>query len=114
MIGAAPAEANDETWGLGIQDGHRRSSATRPNRLDARAGPARLPPEGAQRFSSTPEAFQYRKPSPLAARSRRVKRVLAGTIPAAKSGEHEQQVLLVRNPGGHPGDPALPAEGKWR
>ena len=116
MIGAAPAEANDETWGLGIQDGQSALVRYTPE-TGWTPGPGLLDSSGKALSGfqlDQPEAFQYPNPSPLAGQiTPRGSGVLAGTIPAAKSGEHEQQVLLVRNPGGaFQETQPLPAEGE--
>jgi len=113
MIGSSPAEATDETWGLGREDGApalvRYTPETgwslAPGLLDAGGQPLtgfRL---------DQPEAAKYNSPSPLAAQmTANGSGVLAG---ATTSEGSEQQVLLVRNPGGAFQETApLPPEGE--
>jgi hypothetical protein len=103
MVGASPDEANDETWGLGVEGGQSALVRYTPE-TGWTPGPGLLDSSGKSLNGfqlDQPEAFQYPNPSPLAGQmTPHGSGVLAGTIPAAKSGEQEQQVLLVRSPGG--------------
>jgi hypothetical protein len=113
MFGASPAEAPNETWGLGIENG-----ASVLGRYTTETGwslaPALLSAGGQQLTDfklDHPEAARYNSPSPLAGQMTAAgSGVLAG---ATGSGSNEQQVLLVRNPGGSFQETApLPTEGE--
>jgi hypothetical protein len=109
MIGASPKEANDETWGLGLS----RAGTSVLVRYTPAAGwsfgPGLLNSSG-QPLSGFkldhPEAFKFNSPSPLAGEmTEDGSGVLAGEVPATKSGEASSEetttaVLLVRDPGG--------------
>jgi hypothetical protein len=113
MLGSSPAEANEETWGLGVEDGAsvlvRYTPETGwslgPKLLDSGGQPL----EGFK--LDQPEAARYNSPSPLAGQmTADGGGVLAG---ATGSGDSEQQMLLVRDPGGaFQQTAALPASGE--
>ncbi|MGA2321019.1 MAG: hypothetical protein ABSG95_09820 [Solirubrobacteraceae bacterium] len=103
MIGAAPREAPDETWGVGQVRASAGGSSTALVRYTAESGwslgPA-LQDESGQPLTGfnldQPQGLSG--PSPLAGQiSPDGAGVLAGTVPA---GEKTRQVLLARDPGG--------------
>jgi hypothetical protein len=99
MLGASPAEANDETWGLGVQDGSSTLVRYTPE-TGWTLGPT-LQSSAGQPLSGfkldQPEGGIYSYPSPLAGQiTPDGGGALLGTVPAVAS---TNQVLLVRNPG---------------
>jgi hypothetical protein len=113
MFGASPAEARDETWGIGTQNGASVLVRYTPE-TGWSLGPGLLDSSG-QPLSGFkldhPEAISYPDPSPLAGEmTDDGSGVLAGAV---GEGADEQQMLLVRNPGGSFTETAaLPAEGE--
>jgi hypothetical protein len=105
MIGSAPKEAADETWGLGLNRAGESVLVRYTPETGWTLGPALLD-AGGQPLSGfkldQPEAFRFGSPSPLAgAMTEDGSGVLAGEVPAAAPSETKTTpVLLVRNPGG--------------
>jgi hypothetical protein len=113
MLGASPAEANDETWGLGFEDGASALVRYTPE-TGWTLGPKLLDAEGKPLSGfklDQPEAGKYNSPSPLAGQiTAHGSGVIAG---ATGSGSSEQQMVLVRNPGGaFQATAPLPSEGE--
>jgi hypothetical protein len=115
MLGSAPAEAPEETWGLGKENGSSALVRYTPETgwtLD-REG---LLDSGGQPLSGFeldhPEGFLYPQPSPLAGEiTSNGSGVLAGCTECKTSSP--QQMLLVRDPGGAFRETApLPSEGE--
>jgi hypothetical protein len=116
MIGSSPAEAPDETWGMG-QYGSASVLVRYQPSTGWSLGPGLLNSAG-QPLSgfelARTESFRYRNPSPSSGRMNPDgSGVLVGTIPAGKGGAGErEQVVLVRNPGGSFQETApVPTEG---
>ncbi|MCW3018740.1 MAG: hypothetical protein JWN10_1048, partial [Solirubrobacterales bacterium] len=105
MIGSAPKEATDETWGLGLNRAGESVLVRYTPETGWTLGPALLDSSG-QPLSGfkldQPEAFRFNSPSPLAGTmTENGSSALAGEVPAAKPSETKTTpVLLVRDPGG--------------
>jgi hypothetical protein len=103
MIGSTPAEAPQETWGIGQSAG-----ATVLVRYTAQSGWSLGPPlldSSGQPLSgfqlAQPEGGRFRNPSPLAAEmTPDGSGALLGNVPNGKVRGEVHQVVLVRDPGG--------------
>lgn len=113
MIGASPAEAPYETWGMG-QAGDGTGMLVRYVRGDGWSlGPSLLDSAGQPLSGFKLDQPGASGPSPLAGQfTANGSGVLLGTVPSA-GGVGTREVLLVRNPGGSFKETApVPAEGK--
>jgi hypothetical protein len=116
MIGAAPTEAPEETWGVGVSGEGGGEFPSVLVRYTAEAGwtlgPGFLDGEGKPLAGFKLYAPDGSTPSPLSGEmTAHGAGVLGGEIPAAAGGEGPRQVVLVRNPGGAFEQAPLPETG---
>jgi hypothetical protein len=116
MIGASPAEAPDEIWGVGEPNEGNGEFPSTLVRYTSEGGwtlgPGFLDSEGKPLRGFTLYAPDGSTPSPLSGEmTADGAGVLGGEVPGSSSGEATRQVVLVRKPGGAYGQAPLPESG---